>query len=75
MICNTLIDRVLERGAPSARALVGAALHKLSWSATRSGAPKKAEVRVGAQLAREFSTDRKTKYFFSIASVPRKKYG
>ena len=80
-------SRVLERRAPSAGAMVGAALRKLSWSATRSGAPKKAGALVGAQLAlqrsdnhiihaknekiwkisraaREFSTDRKTKYFF-----------
>ena len=76
----------LRSGALSAGALVGAALYKLSWSTTRSGAPKKAGALVGAQLAlqrsdkriihaknwkkirasREFSKDRKTKYFSSI---------
>ena len=46
-----LSSRVLERRALSAGALVGAALYKLSWSTTRSGAPKKAGALVGAQLA------------------------
>ena len=48
----------LRSGALSAGALVGAALYKLSWSTTRSGAPKKAGALVGAQLALQRSDKR-----------------